>query len=253
MNKQVSKLFFNVIVISLTSFLSLEFLLQFLLRTNILKLHGVLEHQNISKKEFDKYLKLRDENVGWPSKLAHGQLFNDSGYRRTPEGLKYKNKKACIAVFGDSFGYGLEVTDDQAWTNVLSQKVGCKIENYSVPGYGTDQAYLRFKKLKPNVDTIIMTYVDEDLPRNRIQFWDLAFGKIYLERTKPRFIIGENNKLKLIPLPVNNHKDLADINNWHFDKIMKHEDYKPNSKVYKSALKLPNFSYVISLSNSKQY
>ena len=121
--KKKSKLFIDVVVISLISFLSLEFLLQFLLRTNILKLHGVLEHQNISKKEFDKYLKLRDENVGWPSKPDHGQLFNDSGYRRTPEGLKYKNKKACIAVFGDSFGYGLEVTDDQAWTNVLSQKI----------------------------------------------------------------------------------------------------------------------------------
>jgi len=248
--KKKSRLFIDVFVISLISFLSLEVLLQFLLRSEILELHGVLKHQSISKKEFDRYLKLRDDDLGWPSELAHGQLFNEFGYRPTPESLKYKSQKACIAVFGDSQGYALDVSDSEAWTNVLSRRLGCKVENYSVPAYGTDQAYLRFKKVEPNADTIIMTFIDDNLRRNFLQFWDLQYGEIYLDRTKPRFFLDDNGNLNLVPLPVNTYKDLKDINNWKFEKVFKHETFVPNSKEYKTAHQLPRFSYVASLGNS---
>tara|TARA_Y100001968_G_scaffold206635_1_gene189903 strand:+ start:218 stop:1396 length:1179 start_codon:yes stop_codon:yes gene_type:complete len=248
MRSKVIGLLFNIIFISLTSFLSLEFIIQLLLRTSLLELDGVLKHQNISKKEFDNYLKLRDNDLGWPSKLAHGELFNDSGYRTTS--YDYKNSKACIAVFGDSFGYGLEVSNEQAWSNILSEKLGCKIENYSVPAYGTDQAYLRFKKINPDADTVILTFIDDNLRRNFIQFWDLYLGEIYIERTKPRFILDSNQKLRLIPLPVNTYTDIKNINSWKFDKVFKYETFIPNSNKYKTALQLPRFSYVISLFNS---
>jgi len=250
LGKKINKLLFETIVITLISFFSLELLMQFLLRTRILELHGVLKHQNISKKEFNNYLKSRDNDLGWPSKLAHGQLFNEFGYRPTPEGSKYKEENACIAVFGDSQGYGLDVSDTDAWTNILSKRLGCKVENYSVPAYGTDQAYLRFKKVKPKANTIIMTFIDDNLRRNFLQFWDLAYGEIYLDRTKPRFILDDSQNLKFVPLPVNTWQDIEDINTWSFEKVFKNETFIPNSKKYKTANQLPRFSYVVSLTNS---
>ena len=250
MQRKNIKFFIDFITISFISFACIELLLQILLRNQILELSGVLKHQNISKLDFDRYLNLRDEYLGWPSALAHGQLFNKYGYRHTPEGLKYKNKKACIAIFGDSQGYGLDVTDEEAWSNILSHKMQCKIENYSVPAYGTDQAFLRFKKIKPKADTVIITFIDDNLRRNFIQFWDLQLGEIYLERTKPRFIFDHDGNLKFIPLPINNYQDLEDINNWHFDNIFKHETFIPNSAKYKSALRPYKFAYSISLTNS---
>jgi hypothetical protein len=40
--------------------------------------------------------------------------------------------------------YGDEVSNEQAWLNVLSDLPGCRVSNYGVIGYGPDQAYLRF-------------------------------------------------------------------------------------------------------------
>ena len=233
-------------IISLITFILIETILQISIRKGIIKIHNILNFTNISEKEFNEYLKFRDNDLGWPSKLAHGKLFNKYGYRNIPNTNRNRDNKACISIFGDSQGYGLEVTDKQSWSNVLSNILDCKVENYSVPAYGTDQAFLRFRKIMPNSEYILMTFIDDNLRRNFIQFWDLEFGKIYIERTKPRFMII-NNKLKLKKLPINNYNQMKKINNFDFSDVMKYETFVPNSKIYKTAYKLPRFSYTYSL------
>jgi hypothetical protein len=236
----------GTLLIGAITFALAETALQVLINTNTLKLNGVLERPNISQEYFKNYLKKRDPQLGWPSELAHGQLFNSEGYRPSPEAAKHKTKEPCVAVFGDSQGYGLDVSDAEAWTNVLAKKLNCKVENYSVPAYGTDQAYLRFRKVSPRADTVILTFINDNLRRNLLQYWDLALGPIYIERTKPRFITEANGALRLIPLPVNSYDQAEALNSWNFGSLFQHETFAPGSPIYRTAFQ-PFFPYTFSL------
>lgn len=52
-----------------------------------------------------------------------------------------------VAVFGDSFAYGSEVTTAEAWPSRIEQAhPDLEVLNHGVPGYGHDQAYLRFAR-----------------------------------------------------------------------------------------------------------
>ncbi len=244
--KKISNFAQNILIPGIITLATCEALLQILLNTNTLKINGVLEHPNISKEAFSDYLDKRDSLLGWPSALAHGKLFNKQGYRPSPEAIKHKTSPACVAIFGDSQGYGLDVSDDEAWSNVLAKKSNCKVENYSVPAYGTDQAYLRFKKTKPNADTIILTFIDDNIRRNLLQYWDLGLGPIYLDRTKPRFTLNEQGRLTLVQLPVNSFEQTKNLNKWNFVNLFDHETFSPSSTFYKTAFQ-PSFPYVFSL------
>lgn len=233
-------------IVALISFGFCELSLQLLLRTNTLKIHGVLQHPGISREAFQSYLASRNTLVGWPSKLAHGKLFNRYGYRPSPENDKHADDEACIAVFGDSQGYGLDVGDKDAWTNILAKELKCKVENYSVPAYGTDQALLRFEQIKPKAKAIIITFIDDNLRRNLLQYWDLAYGPIYFERTKPRFILNDREELQLINMPVNSYEQARQLNGWRFEKLFAYETFSPSSLTYKTAFQ-PRFPFAISL------
>jgi len=54
------------------------------------------------------------------------------------------------------FVYGSEVPTDESWASVLEQaRPNTEVLNHGVPGYGQDQAYLRFlaegRDLRPKV------------------------------------------------------------------------------------------------------
>ena len=238
-----------ILLVMGTSFVLLEASLQLLLRTNTLKIHGVLQHPNISRKLFESYIASRNPIVGWPSSLAHGQLFTESGFRPSPASRLYSNKKPCLAVFGDSQGYGLDVSDSAAWTNILAEKLKCPVENYSVPAYGTDQALLRYEQVKPTSDVVLLTFIDDNIRRNLLQFWDLAYGPIYIERTKPRFILKKTGDLSFIDLPVKTYSEAEALNKWQLSDLMRHETFRPSSTIYKTAFQ-PSFPYSASLARN---
>ena len=244
--KSLTRIACQALWIGAFSFASIEVSLQLLLRTNTLKLHGVLQHPNISREEFKEYLEARNELTGWPSALAHGTLFNSDGYRPSPENDKWRDTNQCVSVFGDSQGYGLDVPDSDAWTNVLARQLECRVANYSVPAYGTDQALLRYEQVNTSSDLAILTFIDDDIRRNLIQYWDLAYGPIYIERTKPRFILSNNESLKLVPLPINTFKEAESLNNWLFGDLLKYETFLPNSPLYKTAFQ-PSFPFSYAL------
>ena len=108
-----------------------------------------------------------------------------------------------MSIYGDSFTFGDEVNDDEAWGNVLSGLLECKVANYGQSGYGTDQAYLRFE-LNAAADkapvNLLAIYPDNIL-RNLNQYRPFLAGP-YASwlAVKPRFIV-EGEELKLIPQP----------------------------------------------------
>jgi hypothetical protein len=93
--------------------------------------------------------------------------------------------------------YGYEVEDIDAWPSKLSEKLRCRVRNYGVVGYGTDQAYLRYQHQSSKYSKIVvLNHLSEDILRNINQFNNLLYPNAEFA-LKPRFIIA-NNQLSLI-------------------------------------------------------
>jgi hypothetical protein len=141
-----------------------------------------------------------DPLLGWPSPelLGTGEI-DSSGSRLIPS-FPDPGQEACVSTYGDSFTWGSEVTPEIAWSNVLSELLNCRVSNFGVGGYGTDQAYLRFESNeRDKTKVVLLGYFTENLVRNVTQYQGFLYpGRGY--RLKPRFIL-ENGALKLVPYP----------------------------------------------------
>ena len=147
---------------------------------------------NIDESQLHAYLKVRDPILGWPRTDGQGPLqFDAIGARPDPT---FPNiNKPCISVYGDSFTYAEEVNHEEAWAHRLSQQLSCRIANYGVPGYGTDQAYLRFQKnTHDTASLIILGIYQEGILRIVNQYrYLLSKGDPY--SFKPRFLLKKGS------------------------------------------------------------
>jgi hypothetical protein len=78
-----------------------------------------------------------DDELGWPSQR------DAVAPPRDRTGAKYNSDfpqpgHACASAYGDSFVWGDDVPLADGWIEQLSRKLGCRVANYGVPGYGTD-------------------------------------------------------------------------------------------------------------------
>ena len=164
----------------------------------------------ITAADFARYLATRDPDVGWPSPSKFGSApFDASGARSNPSypepGTEY------VSSYGDSFTFGDEVSDDAAWSHVLSRRLGARVANFGVGGYGTDQAFLRFKKnTHDHAHLTILGIYPDDLKRNvNQQRYFLSPAPATYLGLKPRFVL-DGDVLKLEPLPTMTHASYLD-------------------------------------------
>lgn len=117
---------------------------------------------------------------------AHGLRF--TGKR------PFSNEGTILAV-GDSFTYGDEVNDEEAWPAQLQRLTGRRVLNGGVTGYGFDQIVLRAEQLVPlhRPAVVIAGFIENDVVRTEMasMWW----------RNKPWFTI-ENDQLELKGVPV---------------------------------------------------
>lgn len=100
-----------------------------------------------------------------------------------------------IVVLGDSFTFGEDVGDDEAWPRRLEQLLpGTEVLNLGVHGYGHDQMllYLKEEGLGYHPDVVIVGFLPDDMERNVLAFRDYA---------KPRFVL-KDGRLSLTNVPV---------------------------------------------------
>ena len=103
-------------------------------------------------------------------------------------------------MYGDSYTYGAEVSDEDAWGNVLARQAGCRVGNFGVGGYGTDQAVLRFETNRSDSAAVsILGLFPVDILRNVNQYRHLRTGESPLG-FKPRFVV-DGDSLRLLPIP----------------------------------------------------
>jgi hypothetical protein len=144
------------------------------------------------------YLQGRDPVLGWPSKEMLNEMYDEAGSRHNP--YYPLPHKPCVSVYGDSATYAEDVSDSETWSAQLSRQLGCRVANYGVPGYGTDQSFLRFSlNQRDEAPVVVLSHFSADIRRNVNQLRNLLTSNSRV-MLKPRFVL-EGNQLRLIPLP----------------------------------------------------
>lgn len=131
--------------------------------------------------KFDAY----DVTKGWrpQSNLHNMQVFNNKVLNTNSRGLRGTSEfpyerttgKQRILIFGDSFTYGDDVSDQETYSYYLQQLLpNAEIINMGVHGYGHDQMliFLQEEGIKYKPDIVILGFIRADMNRNTLQFRD---------------------------------------------------------------------------------
>ena len=148
---------------------------------------------------YESYLGRHHPRLGWLPSPDH---FDAAGSRPVPAFPDPMHTRACASLYGDSFTEGAGVNPEHAWSNILSEFLHCRLANYGVSGYGTDQAYLRFlDNSSDQAKVVILGFLSENLMRNVNQLRNLIDSTSTACPLKPRFVLNEQGELALVPIP----------------------------------------------------
>lgn len=180
------------------------------------------ETPDINRQDYERYLKLRDPALGWPPKKESVETPSPPTPRPVPQ--KFSGQP-CFSVYGNSFTYGSEVQDQDAWPFLVSKSLSCSVANYGVGGYGTDMAYLRFLTQKKTAEVAVLGFMPENIMRNVTQYMSFLYaGPLY--GFKPRFILNQKGDLERVPLPKLNYHEFTDVFK-NPSTYLKHEYFLP--------------------------
>ncbi|HEY4760332.1 MAG TPA: hypothetical protein VIH42_07125, partial [Thermoguttaceae bacterium] len=132
---------------------------------------------------------------------------------------------------------------EHAWGNVLSKLIGARVNNFGVGGYGTDQACLRFEhNVQDEARIVVLCHFTENIVRNVNQFRNLLYPTSGLG-FKPRFVLDEEGKIELIPIPTFNETDFRACIERPGDYLT-HEWFLPGGG---AGIQMLSFPYFLSL------
>jgi len=179
-----------------------------------------------SAEEYKEYLAIRNPELGWPARSSFGAGETDSsGARRLPN-YPDPSIPACVHAFGDSFTWGDEVDAEHSYPNVLAGLLECRVANFGVGGYGTDQAFLRYRLLERNyAPVVILGHYAEDITRNVNQYRAFLTGRGL--GFKPRFVVDQSGSLQLIPLPKLTETEFRQLSS-SSSELLPYEYFDPN-------------------------
>jgi hypothetical protein len=158
---------------------------------------------------------LFDPQLGWtvgPNRKgtggAHEKLFSSTeGARAGAEGLRFgeRSVRTTIALLGNSYVFGSDVDYEETWGFYLQRRLGTDVQvlNFGVPGYGVDQAYLRYLKdvRERRPDIAILGLISHDLIRTTMVYYAVGFPGAAVPGAKPRFSL-KNGQLTLVNVPL---------------------------------------------------
>lgn len=166
----------------------------------VLARRGVLyQPAPLSTAGYLRYLEERDPALGWPP--PGDPTLDAEGARTSSAFPDSATTPACGAVFGDSFTHGEGVADTDTWPDQLAARLGCRVANFGVSGYGSDQALLRFERSAPRGERfVVLAHLTENVMRNVNQFRGLLYAGSPFG-WKPRFTLTTAGGLELVALP----------------------------------------------------
>ncbi|MGV1014018.1 MAG: hypothetical protein ACOYB4_03515, partial [Methyloceanibacter sp.] len=180
---------------------------------------GAIYNPSLITQDYAAYLAKRDLDLGWgPPPDSVTSTRNDP--------LFPASAPPCVSLFGDSFTWASEVADKDAWASVLGGKLKCRVANYGVGGYGSDQALLRFLSVVPESPIVFLNHLSENILRNTNQYRNLLYpGHEFA--LKPRFI-NRDGILELVRTPDISPDSVSDFLR-HPNKYLKHEFFLPDA------------------------
>jgi len=195
---------------------------------------------------YDQYMQRRDPVLGWPYPREYGQNLDVNGAQPNPYFPDGPKGSSCVSLYGDSFTKGGDVSGPaKTWGNLLSNQLNCYVANFGIGGYGTDQAYLRFVKNETDPSPMVVFGVHTgDTLRNLTRLRDLENYAMWYS-LKPRFIVDQQGKLELIPIPDLTEAEYRRVLTLEGDQlILDHESLHPGGP--SGAIKL-EFPYTVAV------
>ena len=165
---------------------------------------------------------IQDRELGWTvaprGSSADGTYRANSSGARSPQGREHGPTPAPgrlrIVTVGDSFTHGDGVGIEETWQRELERRRDdLEVINLGVPGYGTDQSYLRWQRdgrpLKPHV--ALLGIWPENICRNLnvVRFYLQPMGGFGF-MSKPRFGLAGGD-LTLVNQPVLAGEPMLDV------------------------------------------
>ncbi len=182
-----------------------------------------------------------DRLVGWTFNPHRRSDINGYGMRM-PEDISFTPEKGVlrIALFGDSFAAGADVSYEKTWghrleNNLIEGGLNAEVLNFGVGGYGMDQAFLRWKELgyKFSPDIVIFGFQPENVKRNMNLIRAIYMTGTGIPFSKPRFILNDKEQLELINVPTIPPERLEDtirnFDTWNlkqYEYFWNEEDYR---------------------------
>lgn len=154
-----------------------------------------------------------DTLLGWRQQPG----YHSEHYTISPQGVRGTRAYAPIPAagvlrvdaFGDSFVFGTEMDDTNAWSTVLERAYpAIEVPNYGVGGYGLDQTLLAIsaqgRALKP--DIVLVGFVPDEL-RRTTNVYRRFLSTLEPPLVKPRFQLTEGGALVELPTPFRGMSD----------------------------------------------
>jgi hypothetical protein len=116
------------------------------------------------------------------------------GRRRDPARPEPIAPAVRVATFGDSFTFGGDVADRYAFPEVLARlDAGLEVENFGVPAYGLDQAFLRYQRegRPTHPQVVVIGFMSENIFRNVNVFRPFYRPPSQVPFAKPRYLPGQ--------------------------------------------------------------
>jgi hypothetical protein len=193
------------------------------------------QQENLDSFGEDPYLEY-DPYLGWDN-LPGQYTQNKNSYSINSQRIRAEKEYPLIpelgikrAIFvGDSFTFCYDTELEDCWISRLDQKLGVKAEilNMGVAGYGSDQAFLKWRRhgLKFNAPVAVLCIFMNDIFRN-VNMFRIFFAKNKrFPISKPRFIIDEKGELKTINFPVVPLEELKQVVTNFSDSPLREYEY----------------------------
>jgi hypothetical protein len=197
-----------------------------------------------------------DDTLGWTVGAdrrgvgPHGETYYSSreGLRSAASGVSLAGRSAKkIALLGDSYTFASDVNYEDSWGAVLEQQLGSGVQvlNFGVPGYGVDQAYLRYERdvRAWHPDVVVLAVISHDLLRSTMVYYQIGFPGAQVPGAKPRFIVRGAELVPVnLPLPrpelVFAATDVKTLPFIAYDRFYRPSDWTPHLYGFSHALRL---------------
>jgi hypothetical protein len=142
-----------------------------------------------------------DDELGWPS--PHDAVAPP----RDRTGAKYnpdfsQSEYPCASAYGDSYVWGEEIPLTDGWIEQLSRKLGCRVANYGVGMYGTDQSYVRFLHNRQDESPVALLGIfPENIVLNVNQYRGFLGYSPSPTGLKGRFVLDRAGRLEWVHRP----------------------------------------------------